>query len=249
VRFWFVQLETLFRTSKISDDQTMYDYVLQSLDLNVASDIADLIEEPPEEDRYETIKKTLIDRLGKSEDARIKAALSNEPLGDRTPSQHYRYLLSNAGQNFSAEALAIIWANALPHNVRAIVTSAADLAIEKRAEMADRIMDITGTRGGVAAIAASGSADPSSSLENQLSAITKQISSLSKTVQSLAKRDGQDGATKPKVRRDKSPAPRNGPAKDGLCWYHRRFKADATKCSPPCNWNPADNQGNGNARQ
>lgn len=245
VRFWFVQLESMFRTSGIADDQTKYDYVVQALDLNAAANIKDLLESPPLRDMFDAIKDALIDRLDRSEDARITQLLSNEPMGDRRPSHHLRHLQALAGSNFSDAALASIWLNALPAEVQPIVAAASDLSLDKRADQADRIMAVAGGRRHVAAVSQSAA----SGVEDQIAALTNQISSLSKTVKSLAQRE-QDGAPKPKQARSKSPAPRPGkkaPA-DGLCWYHRRYQAEAQKCQPPCSWKAAAS-GNGQDRQ
>lgn len=249
VRFWFVQLESMFRTSGITDDQTRYDYVVQALDLAAAANINDLLETPPLLDQYETVKDALIDRMGKSEDARIKQLLSNEPMGDRRPSQHLRHLQSLAGANFSDAALASIWLNSLPADVQPIVAAASDLTLDKRADQADRIMDVAGGRRQVAAFSAAASTGAALAVEEQIAALTQQISSLSKTVKSLAQR-GPDGASKPKQARSKSPGPQHSkrPQQDSICWYHRRYQESAQKCQPPCSWKPQV-QGNGQDRQ
>jgi len=35
----------------------------------------------------------------------------------------------------------------------------------------------------------------------------------------------------------------NGNGDDGVCWYHRKFGADATKCTKPCNFKAGNGQG------
>ena len=126
VRFWFLQVEAMFRTHKITDDQSKFDYVITALDVTAAADIADLLENPPDDDMFITLKKALIDRLAVSEAARIKRILSNEQMGDRTPSQHLRHLRSQAGTNFSDAALTSIWLDTLPSDVRLVVAGGDD---------------------------------------------------------------------------------------------------------------------------
>lgn len=245
VEFWFLQVEALFRTGGVTDDQSMFDYVIASLDLAAASDIRDILKDPPETNKYATLKKALIDRLAVSEAARIKRTLSNEPMGDRTPSQHLRHLQQVAGSNFSDSVLTSIWMAALPADVKLIVAGDADtLALDKLAAMADRIMDVAGSRrSGTSVHAVSSDPAPSSS---EISALTKQINALTQEFRKhLPRSDKPDGPSKAKQPRSKSPAPvRNQPeATDGVCWYHRRFKEKATKCTAPCSWEKESGNG------
>ena len=249
VRFWFLQVEALFRTARITDDQTKFDHVITAMDVAAAADIRDVLENPPAENRYDVLKAALIDRLAISEAARIKRILSNETMGDRTPSQHLRHLRAQAGNNFSDQVLMSIWMSSLPLEIKPIIASNTDLSLEKLAAMADSVVDVTGCRR-VAAISTPDATTSSatshattSAVEAQIAALTKQISALTKSVsRQHARRDGKDDATAPKQRRDKSPA-----ATPGLCWYHRTFKEAAMKCTAPCTWTGPrpDQSGNG----
>ena len=235
VKFWFFQLDALFRTSKVTDDQSKFDYVVQALDVTAASDIRDLLENPPDDDMYKTIKTTLLARLAVSEAKKIKRLLSNELLGDKTPSQHLRHLRSLAGDNFSEEALVSIWTDALPTNLRAIVAGNEELTLDKRAAMADRIMDVTGGGRDVAALSATPAGkDP------QIAALVKQVSALTKSIKAIktaAKPDKSNGPSKPKAPRAKSPHPGAKTIVDGgICWYHKKYQSKAQKCVPGCAW-------------
>ena len=238
VRFWFMQVEAMFRTARITSDQAKFDHVITALDITAAADIRELLETPPDEDLYATLKKALIDRLAISEAARIKRVLSNEQIGDRTPSQHYRHLMSQAGSNFSEAALKSIWLDTLPSEVKLIVAGNEDLTLEKLAAMADRIVDVSGSRRHVAAVGER----PVSAVDEQISALAKQISSLSEVVKKHVSRSATaEGAPKPKQKRAKSPAPASRPdsSSNGVCWYHRKYKEKALNCSEGCTWTPA----------
>lgn len=258
VEFWFLQLEALFRSNKVTDDQTRFDYVIQALDITAASSVRHILKSPPEEDRYEALKKALTDRLALSEAARIKQAMSNEALGDRKPSQHLRHLQDLAGDNLSDAALTSIWIEALPPNVKQIVAGS-NLDLDDLAAMADRILDVTGHQRSVAAVATSNASN------DPITTLSKQISALTKTVTRLVNKE-KDGPSKPKQARVNSPtaaatassgtsgsgssasAPSNG-----LCWYHNRYAAAAKKCKQPCTWTgaapSASNSGNGTGQQ
>jgi ribosomal protein S15P/S13E len=244
VEFWFYQVEALFRTANITNDQAKYDHVLAALDLTAASDVRDVIRNPPEEDLYNGLKKALTDRLAVSEASRIKRILSNEQMGTRSPSQHLRHLQATAGNNFSSTVLTSIWMEALPADVKLIIAGDAGLPLDKLAAMADRIMDVAGPRrNAVNEVVAS-----ASNTDKQLAALTKQISALTKHLTGQAVDQMQTGnQNDPAARKNRSRSPATprkrsfDAAKSGTCWYHWRFKEKATKCTPPCTWN----QGNG----
>lgn len=251
VEFWFHQVEALFRTGNVVNDQAKYDHVLAALDYTAASDIRDVIKNPPEDNKYDALKAALIDRLAVSETTRIKQILSNEQMGDRTPSQHLRHLKSSAGSNFSDTVLQSIWMEALPPNVKLIVAGDTGLPLDKLAAMADRIMDVAGSTRRNHQVAAVDSDNTMSAAEKQLAALTKQISALTAQLRGRPPTTGNTGdpddASTARKRRARSPAtPRKrtfDAAKSGTCWYHWRFKEKATKCSKPCSWD--DSQGNG----
>lgn len=252
VEFWFLQLEALFRSNKVTDDQARFDVVIQALDITAASSVRHMLKTPPEEDMYETLKKALIDRLAVSEAARIKQAMSNEAMGDRKPSQHLRHLQDLAGDNLSEAALISIWIEALPPNVKQIVAGSS-MALDQLAAMADRILDVTGPQRSVSAVQSSNGPD------DPIVALSKQISALTKTVTKLAKKD-KDGPSKPKQARTdgptSAPAASSGSSdaasSNGLCWYHNRYAAAAKKCKQPCTWTgaaPSAPSGNGAGQQ
>lgn len=231
VKFWFMQAEAMFRTNKITDDQTKFDLVLTSLDITAATDISDILETPPETDMYVTLKTALIGRLATSEAARIKQILSSEELGTRKPSQHLRHLQKLAGKNFSDQALTSIWLESLPADVRIAVVTGRDLPLDKQAEMADHIIDISGKTRSVHAI------ESTTTVEKQIAALTKQISALTKRLGDKSSGRPDDAATKAKHPRSKSPArQQSSTSGSDLCYYHQRYKEKAKKCRSPCNW-------------
>lgn len=57
---WFHQVEAQFRNNKIGTDQTKYDIVVSNLDLIYLDVVAHIIRNPPDENKYDTFKSTLI---------------------------------------------------------------------------------------------------------------------------------------------------------------------------------------------
>ena len=87
---WFAQIEAQFGTSGVTVSKTKFDYVVSSLDLEFATEVRDLLLNPPAEEPYETLKAQLTKRTSASEQHRLQELPSTEELGDRTPSKMLR---------------------------------------------------------------------------------------------------------------------------------------------------------------
>ena len=64
-RSWFTQAEAQFIIRGIINDDTKY-YILASLDQDTATRLLDLLENPPEDGKYQAIKARLLDTFGLS---------------------------------------------------------------------------------------------------------------------------------------------------------------------------------------
>ncbi|CAG4964443.1 unnamed protein product [Colias eurytheme] len=100
-------------------------------------------EPPPAGQRYEILKRELIRRLSMSEEERVRQLISDEELGDRRPSQFLRHLRSLAGTTLTDESIVRqLWMRRLPQQVQAILASQQELALDKLAELADKVADV-----------------------------------------------------------------------------------------------------------
>ena len=87
---WFAQVEAQFSTRGISSEQTMYHYVVSSLQPEYASAVRELLVTPPIINPYQVLKTELMKRTTASEQKRLHQLLTAEELGDRTPTQLLR---------------------------------------------------------------------------------------------------------------------------------------------------------------
>ncbi|GFY79523.1 uncharacterized protein TNIN_91511 [Trichonephila inaurata madagascariensis] len=71
-KLWFLQLEALFSNSGISNDTIKYNIVVAALDENVLDFVVDILSNPPHNDKYETFKNTLLNRLIDTEESKLK---------------------------------------------------------------------------------------------------------------------------------------------------------------------------------
>jgi len=138
---WFAQVEAQFQTRNpaITADLTKYNYVVGALDNSTASEVQTLITAPPAENKYETIKASLIKAFGQTQARKDQELLNLGDLGDRRPSallRHIRGLSSDPNTLYKA-----IFLTKLPVDVRRVLAVSSTIDLDELAEEADRVMD------------------------------------------------------------------------------------------------------------
>ncbi|XP_069364226.1 uncharacterized protein [Maniola hyperantus] len=177
---WFAQVEAQFEISGITVDQTKFNYVIAQLDSRVIGEVEDIITHPPPADRFAFLKKELIRRLSTSEEQRVRQLINDEVLGDRRPSQFLRHLRSLAGHVLTDQnILRQLWMRRLPQHLQAILAAQSEISLDKVAELADKILEVS--PGIMAPSTAASSSDPSlSSLLKRIEELTQQVAALSR---------------------------------------------------------------------
>lgn len=241
---WFAQVEAQFEIAGISADNTMYNYVIGHLDQKLAGEIEDIITRPPAiGERYPKLKEELIRRLSMSEEQRVRQLISDEELGDRRPSQFLRHLRSLSGTALTDQnILRQLWMRRLPQQVQAIIASQPDLSLDKLAELADKVIELTGPRNQI--YSCSTPATSSTVLDNlvhRVEELGRQVASLTTMHHRGRSRDRSANSSRQPNQRSRSGTPSKAPK---MCWYHKRFAAKATKCVSPCTWNSTPTQEN-----
>lgn len=89
VRLWLKQVDAHFQIHGLKSDNTKFNLLHVQLRPEILTQLADVIENPPEKDRYATLKERLIAAFSDSEQKRLKTLLSGIELGDRKPSILY----------------------------------------------------------------------------------------------------------------------------------------------------------------
>ena len=136
---WFVRVEAQLRSRSVTQDQTKFDYVIAALDNATAAEVKSILLNPPEEDKYGTLKTALLGAFGKSQTQKDAELLNISGLGDRTPSSLLRKLES---LNNDAETLRRAFFLAqLPSQVRSILALQDFEDIHELAKAADRIVE------------------------------------------------------------------------------------------------------------
>ncbi|XP_011159853.1 uncharacterized protein LOC105195918 [Solenopsis invicta] len=140
---WFSIVDRSCQAAGITVDTTKFGYALTAIDPRYATEIRDIIMNPPVKRAYETLKTELIKRLSLSQEHKTRRLLEHEEIGDRKPSQFLRHLCGLAGNVVGDPVLRTIWLSRLlaylqPH----LVTRATD-TLDQLTDIADTILEAT----------------------------------------------------------------------------------------------------------
>lgn len=252
-RLWFSQVEAQFGLHGVVDEATRYSYVVGQLDERGAKEVEDLIQSPPAEEPYSTLKTALISRVGATAEQRINQLLTAEELGDRTPSQFLRHLRTLSA-DVPDRLLRSIWTRSLPPQVRAIVQSHAvdpTISIQRLATIADDVLAVSPAKSSTFAIDTSPATTHSTSMTSpsttgpvtvaavsSSSANTPTVDELARQLSAVLQRFSRGRyprSSTPPFRRDSSKDSRQTNDSD-VCWFHQKFGVKARNCRAPCNF-------------
>lgn len=234
---WFLQVEAQFDTAGITQEKTRYAHVIAQLDERYAKEVADIIRNPPQDQPYTKLKTELVQRLTVSEQRRVRQLLMEEELGDDSPSKFLRRL-RGLSSTIGDDLLRTVWTQRLPAHVQAILQAQADDTLDKLATVADKVMEVY--PGSPTAAAAPNPAVHAASTSS-MDALQKRLDELSRQVAALQSQLDAVGPPRRSRSRSRAPATRRetstskDPTEDsGRCWYHRKYGAEAQKCTKPC---------------
>lgn len=237
---WFATVEAQFEIAGITADSTKYNYLIGNLDQKYALEVEDIIIKPPAiGEKYKILKEELIKRLSMTEEQRVRQLISDEKMGDSRPSQFLRHLQSLAGSTFNdLNMIRQLWLRRLPNQIQAILATQMDLTLEKLAELADKVLELTGSSNvyGIQQVAVAHSSSESTNpqinieqLQHSQINIEQQVAGLTQQVAALTMQQQRHSRS---ISRSRG----NSPIGQKLYWYHKRFRSKATKCVNPCTW-------------
>jgi hypothetical protein len=222
---WFKQVEASFAIAKITQDETKFNYVISNLEQKYLSDVRDIVNNPPLQDKYTTLKNKLILENSETDIQRLNKLFSNLDLGDKKPSTMLREMKTLAGENVIGTALENLFYQRLPDTIKAILTASTG-NLEAKANLADKIMEM------VPQNISQVSQEP---LNQQIEALRKEMHSLfNKKIPANKPRDTRNRSKTPNRKADKTTNQNN--ENEDYCWFHNRFGDKARRCREPCSF-------------
>ena len=133
------QAEAQFALRNVTADNTKYHYVVAALDQTTALRVIDVLEDPPQHNKYDNLKRRLTDIFGLSRRQRADQPLDVglHSLGDRRPSQLMDEMLVLLGSHKPCMLFDSIFLRCMPEDIRLqLATSSFDdlRALAKTAE-------------------------------------------------------------------------------------------------------------------
>lgn len=226
---WFVQVEAAFAIQRITSDDSKFRHVILHADQSVLPFVADLITDPPAQDKYLALKERICTVLGETSATKIRKLLGTHELGDEKPSIFLQRLRNLAANQVNDEILKSIFMEQLPESVRTILAISEVQDLTKLAAQADKVVEMARPASGVVQAVAGGHEDPHSKL-------LKEIADLKKQVRKLALRSKSRQRSRSRGRPRYSKGDENP---TGQCYYHDKFGEKAYKCTQPCTFKKA----------
>lgn len=237
---WFVQVEATFRIANCKTDRTKADYLISALESEVVQHVRDIVNaDPPPENLYQVLKNRILSAFSTSPEARLRQLLKGQSLGDRKPSHLLNHMRQLNGGQCSSAVLKSLFLEQLPEPQRAILVAMNEPDLQKIADIADKIVDMSNLDMAIAPIRSlpgttkarphHDTNDPSST-EKQLAEIIKRLDSLDSKLEKF-KRD------RPRPRSNSTQRDQHSSdVKPGLCFIHQKYGRNATSCRKPCSW-------------
>lgn len=226
IELWFIQLDHWFTINRITSDNTKFSTTIASLTSSLVAQVFDVVINPPETHKFETIKAALIKNFADSEQKRIQKYVSGLQLGDRKPSHLLNEMRRVGIDTKSEKLLKGLWFQRLPISVQTCLATV-DEPLNKLAELADSVMEtIRSNNGSVSEVKTSRN-------ENK----NDEIVQLRNEVRELTNKLNEVLSNRSRSRtRSATPVKNSQPANDESteCWYHRTYGPGAKKCRAPC---------------
>lgn len=246
IELWFAQIRSWFDLNNVRSDNTMFNLVVSHLRQEVLEQVEEFVRNPPQQNKFVTIRDAIIGRFADSTRARVHKLISGITLGDKKPSTLLQELRrANIGNDESL--LKDLWLQRLPVAAQMTV-SVAQGNLTQVATVADALVEtlrLNGNQAGFGQVNALdgastfGIAQPQTGLERKMEELTKLIASMKSNDRSRSKHRSQPEGRKGGKSQKRQSSP---PVDSGLCWHHYTFGSKARKCGrdmdppKPCSW-------------
>jgi hypothetical protein len=234
---WFLQLDSVFAASRVTDSSVKFHAAIASLEPQVFALVQDLALNPGEQP-YETLRERLVAEYTASEMTRVQNLLEKEQLGDRRPSHFLRHIRSLAGTLVSDTMVRSLWLRGLPKRMQELLSVVTANDTDDLARIADKAAEFC-TQQPICALQPDPTPSGIAELSKQIENLQTQLAALAVKVDRMSRRPYRSQSRGRRQSRARTPSP------DDICYYHRKFGNRAKKCHSPCNFDKKEkNAGN-----
>lgn len=226
---WIFQVEAQFQISKITSEDTKFNYLVAQLERRYVEHLWDIIQDQSITDKYTKAKNRLLANFRESDSKQMHELLTGLELGDQKPSHLLRKMKNLAGNELTDKALRTLFLEKLPEHIKNVIVIS-DEPLVKLAEMADKIAE-TAPQSQVSAVKGAPTPITLESLSQCIVDLQSQIAALSMRPRSHS----------PYRNRSRSRGRNQFDSKEGFCYYHSRFGSSSKKCNQPCSWSQSGN--------
>ncbi|XP_065203906.1 uncharacterized protein LOC135833998 [Planococcus citri] len=235
IRLWWHQVELRLGLGTFKNEQTKFEAVAGSLPHDIASNVQEMIFEPPELNPFSALRDRVFEVYEPSDTEKMNRLLEGCQLGDKKPSILLAEMRVLAKGRVTNKTLSDLFKRRLPEPVQLVLAAGCVTDPDKMAAV-QYVRPPT-----VAAVATSGATSASSSEAPDHSSLLGQISALTEAVNTLVnenrqhrlrsrrRNDSENGRSRS---RQRSGTPRNA----NYCWYHNRWAEKAKTCVGSCQW-------------
>ncbi|XP_067136906.1 uncharacterized protein [Centruroides vittatus] len=142
IKLFFVQLDAAFAINRITSENTKYNYLVNSLDAEILSNVSDLVFDRPAEAPFTKLKDRLLEIFQNSAAKEAKILLEDLALGDQKPSVLLRKMRELSAGKITEEFLRNLWLQRLPKNIQTVLALSGD-ELDKLAILADKVAELT----------------------------------------------------------------------------------------------------------
>ncbi|XP_043500931.1 uncharacterized protein LOC122523322 [Polistes fuscatus] len=249
---WFQQIEYIFKNRRITSDARKFELLFEALTPDVMDKTSDFLRKPPEGDKYNAVKRLILQRLTDSKQKQILRFLNELQLGDRQPSQFLREMRNLTGDLVHEEFLRTKFLQSMPTNIRTYLVGCTEVPLGKLADVADAMLESC-AESGVMAVSHRNAAFGNQSvrdarmdiLEEKLNSLILRFDSPSNELRLAQSNNNNYRRSRSRSVYQGQRSPSRSRSQEGICYYHRRFGINAQRCTLPCSFSQTkDKQGN-----
>lgn len=228
---WFVHLESQFDLASIVSDKTKFNIVISALDESICRSVSDVIFDTSIIQKYDSLKKILIERFSCSEDTKLKQLLYEINLGDSLPSHLLKEMNDLNHGILNDNVIKSLWLSRLPIEFQNILLCNSG-SLKELASYADKLTEIN-RKPTVMAVTSSNNIS-----QNTVDKLSNCVDALSKLVENQIKQSSYRSSSRNSDSNRKIVLQTSNSINKSshVCWYHFKFGNNAKKCIKPCSF-------------